>query len=169
LYAWTDRLVLVGTRPKGKRMRGATSLQITPITVAHSSMDALRTEASAEGFRLPDGLIRDWEAGANRFDQPDECLFGAWSEAELGGVGGLNRDPYVEGSRIGRIRHLYVRRSARQSGVGSALLQRLLNAASSTFYLVRVRTDTCEAAAFYLRHGFLRVADEFASHVKSLR
>jgi GNAT superfamily N-acetyltransferase len=55
------------------------------------------------------------------------------------------------------------------SGVGSALLQRLLNEASSTFYLVRVRTDTCEAAAFYLRHGFLPIADEFASHVKSLR
>jgi GNAT superfamily N-acetyltransferase len=142
---------------------------MAPIGVIHFSMDALRTEASGEGFQFLDRLIGDWETGANRFDQPGECLLGAWSEAELVGVAGLNRDPYIEGSRIGRIRHLYVRRSARRSGVGSALLQRLLNDASSTFDLVRVRTDTCEAAAFYLRHGFLPVADEFASHVKSLR
>lgn len=132
-------------------------------------MDALRMEAADEGFRLLDRLVRDWKAGANRFDQPGECLLGAWLEAELIGVGGLNRDPYVEGSGIGRIRHLYVRGSARGSGVGSALLQRLLNEASSTFYLVRVRTYTREAAAFYLRHGFLPIADEFASHVRSLR
>jgi len=139
------------------------------MAVGRISMDALRTEASDEGFRFLDRLIRDWEMGANRFDQSGECLLGAWSEAELVGVGGLNRDPYVEGSRIGRIRHLYVRGSARRSGVGSALLRRLLNQASVAFELVRVRTDTCEAAALYLRHGFLPVADEFASHAKKLR
>jgi GNAT superfamily N-acetyltransferase len=132
-------------------------------------MDALRTEASDEGFRFLDRLIRDWEVGANRFDQPGECLLAAWSEAKLVGVGVLNRDPYVEGSHIGRIRHLYVRRSARRSGVGSALLWGLLDKAGVAFDLVRVRTDTCEAAAFYLRQGFLPVTDEFTSHVKKLR
>jgi GNAT superfamily N-acetyltransferase len=150
-------------------MRRVTSLQIVPIAAVHYSIDALRTDASNEGFRFLDRLIRDWEAGTNRFNQPGECFLGALSETELVGVGGLNRDPYVEAGRIGRIRHLYVCRSARRSGVGSALLRWLLNEASVNFDLVRARTDHCEAAAFYLRHGFLPVADEFASHVKKLR
>jgi GNAT superfamily N-acetyltransferase len=149
-------------------MRKATSLQIAPIDAVHDDIDALRTNASEEGFRFLDRLIGDWETGANRFDRSGECLFGAWSEGVLVGAGGLNRDPYIEGDRIGRIRHLYVFRSARRSGIGSALLRQLLDKASVTFDLVRVRTDTSEAAAFYLSHGFLTVADEFASHVKKL-
>jgi hypothetical protein len=34
---------------------------------------------------------------------------------------------------------------------------------------VRLRTDTREAATFYLSHGFLPVTDAYASHAKVIR
>jgi hypothetical protein len=34
---------------------------------------------------------------------------------------------------------------------------------------VRLRADRREAAAFYLNHGFLPVADAYASHAKVIR
>jgi GNAT superfamily N-acetyltransferase len=146
-----------------------TSLRFEPVTALHPGMETLRAEAADEGFGFIERLMIDWESGSNRFDQPGECLLGVWSRSDLVALGGLNRDPYVEGSNTGRIRHLYVRRPARRSGVGSTLLQRLLDQASACFQVARLRTDTREAAAFYLRHGFLPVADHSASHAKILR
>jgi hypothetical protein len=40
----------------------------------------------------------------------------------------------------------------------------LLATARDGFEKVRLRTDTPEAAAFYIRHGFMTVDDETASH-----
>lgn len=147
----------------------AIALHIVPVTALQPEVDGLRTEAIGDGFRFMERLITDWESGSNRFDQPGECFLGAFSGADLVGVGGLNRDPYVRGGTTGRIRHLYVRRSTRGQGVGSALLRRLLDEANAAFDLVRLRTDRREAAAFYLSHGFLSVTDAYASHAKVIR
>lgn len=144
----------------------AIALHIVPVTALQPDVGELRAEAIGDGFQFMEKLITDWESGANRFDQPGECLLGAFSGADLIGVGGLNRDPYVRGRTTGRIRHLYVRRLTRGQGVGSALLRRLLDEANAAFDLVRLRTDTREAAAFYLSHGFLPVTDAYASHAK---
>jgi GNAT superfamily N-acetyltransferase len=146
----------------------AIALQIVPLKALPPQIIELRDEATNEGFRFIEKLITEWESGANRFDQPGECFLGAFTEADFIGVGGLNRDPYVGGGTTGRIRHLYVQRSARGQGVGSALLRRLLDQANAAFERVRLRTDTREAGAFYLSHGFLPVADETASHAKVL-
>lgn len=146
-----------------------TPLRFEPITALHPDMETLRAEAQDEAFGFIERLIVDWESGANRFDRPGECLLGAWSESHLVAVGGLNRDPYVAAGDTGRIRHLYVRVTARRFGVGSALLQRLLSEASICFQVVRLRTDTRQAAAFYLRRGFSPIADPSASHAKNLR
>jgi GNAT superfamily N-acetyltransferase len=129
-------------------------LHIVPLSAFQPDLDEIRAEAADDGFRFIEKLMTDWESGANRFDQPGECFLGAFSGADLVGMGGLNRDPYAKGETAGRIRHLYVRRAARGQGVGSALLRRLLDEASAAFDLVRPRTDTREAAAFYLSHGF---------------
>lgn len=81
---------------------------------------------------------------------------------------GLNRDPYVSGAGVARPRHLYVAQSMRRRGIASALLRRLLRDARGAFEIVRLRTDSDAAAAFYARHGFDAAPSEGASHVRAL-
>ena len=131
-------------------------------------MEQLRSEAIGHGHRFVDRLIEDWIAGSNRFERPGERFLGAFAKDELVGVCGLNRDPYVEQDTIGRLRHLYVLAPARRCGVGAALVHWLLDDARGVFDAVRLRT-TPEAAAFYLRLGFVPVEDKTASHVMMLR
>jgi GNAT superfamily N-acetyltransferase len=132
-----------------------------------SGIDALRAEAAAEGFRFMDTLVIEWRSGANRFARPGEALLGAFQAAELIAIGGLNRDPYPGQEGIGRLRHIYVRRSARRSGVGSALVHQLLRRGDGVFRSIRLRTETREAADFYIRLGFQAVQDESATHVRN--
>ena len=144
-------------------------LRIEPATALHPAIETLRVEAADEGFGFIERLILDWEAGTNRFNRLGERFLGAWLGPWLVAIGGLNHDPYVEGGNTARIRHLYVKKSERRCGVGSALLQRLLHEASDFFHIVRLRTDTPEAAAFYVRNGFLPITDHSATHAKFLR
>jgi GNAT superfamily N-acetyltransferase len=143
--------------------------RIAPITALHPGMEALRTESLLEGFNFVDRLVQDWADDTNRFAQPGERFLGAFLGEDLTGIGGLNRDPYVQGEEVGRLRHLYVARRARRRGVASALVQRLLAEAAESFSLIRLRTDTQAASAFYLHHGFTPVEDDTASHTKALR
>ena len=92
------------------------------------------------------------------------------------GVDELRTEAAGEGFRfmaeqdgIGRLRHLYVRNSERRSGIGSALVQQLLNHAEGVFHSVRLRTDTREAATFYVSLKFRPVRDKAATHAKSSR
>jgi GNAT superfamily N-acetyltransferase len=121
-----------------------------------------------EGFLFVDRLVRDWTSGSNRFDLGGEQFLYAFAGEILIGVCGLNRDPYLDQDGIGRLRHLYVRECARRRGVASALVRRMLDEAGNTFQVVRLRTATMEAAAFYLWHGFVPVWEETASHAKAL-
>lgn len=141
---------------------------LSPVSARELELTSLPLEASREGFRFVQRLIDDWRSGENRFDQPGEQLLGAFSGHELVAVCGLNRDPYVDGGGVARLRHLYVVRSMRRRGIASALLKRLLGDAKGVFEVVRLRTDNDAAAAFYMRHGFDAVAFEDASHVMSL-
>jgi GNAT superfamily N-acetyltransferase len=144
------------------------ALKIAPVTATLTDLDALRKEASDEGFRFIERLHQDWHADANRFDKAGECLLVAWSDASPVGIGGLNRDPYTASQTTGRLRHLYVRNSVRRNGVASALLKELLARARGAFSVVRLRTDTPEAASFYLSQGFRPVSDDSASHAMDL-
>jgi GNAT superfamily N-acetyltransferase len=142
---------------------------IVPLLDLPEGIETLRAEAAGEGFRFMDKLVAEWRSGMNRFAQSGEVFLGAFQAGDLVAVGGLNRDPYVDRSGIGRLRHLYVRKSARRSGVGTALAQRLLAHAEDVFDSVRLRTDTREAADFYVTLGFRPVQDQTASHVISVQ
>ncbi|WJV26842.1 MULTISPECIES: GNAT family N-acetyltransferase [Pseudomonas] len=142
-------------------------LAIRQISVLAPEILELEAEAVAEGFRFLTRLVADWKSGANRFDQPGECLLGAFRDGQLIAIGGLSYDPYT-GPGIGRLRRVYVARAARGQSVGKALVQQLLAYAAQRFRVVRLSTDTPEGAAFYLRCGFQPIEDDFATHVKSL-
>ncbi|MDX1389736.1 MAG: GNAT family N-acetyltransferase [Acidobacteriota bacterium] len=125
--------------------------------------EGLRTlirESRGEGFRFLARLTDDWRTGANRFDKPGEVLYVVADGAAVVAVGGLNIDPYRGDPRLGRLRHLYVLRSARRKGLGTMLVRRILAHASSvSFDTVRLRTDNPGAASFYEAMGFRRCPD----------
>ncbi|CAI9007270.1 N-acetyltransferase [Pseudomonas chlororaphis] len=153
---------------RGYRVARSTGeLAIRQISALAPEILELEAEAVAEGFRFLTRLVADWKSGANRFDQPGECLLGAFRDGQLIAIGGLSYDPYA-GPGIGRLRRVYVARAARGQSVGKALVQRLLAHAAQRFRVVRLSTDTPEGAAFYLRCGFQPIQDDFATHVKSL-
>jgi GNAT superfamily N-acetyltransferase len=125
----------------------------------------LLAEASRkEGFWMLVRLIDGWRDGRNRFKRRGEMLLGAWHGDMLVGVGGLNVDPYVEGRREGRVRHVYIAAAYRRRGVGRLLVGAIVDRARRHFPVLNVRAPA-EAFAFYEALGFKRVEnDEFVTH-----
>lgn len=143
-------------------------LTIAPLTTTTSALNELEREASCQGFKFVSRLVEDWRTGANRFDKAGErLLVASWAETVVG-MGGLNVDPYASSARTARLRHLYVAGDFRRRGIGEALVRALLEGAELHFDKVRLRTDTPEAACFYLRLGFAAVDDTNASHARML-
>jgi GNAT superfamily N-acetyltransferase len=122
------------------------------------ALAALVADSERAGWRFVRRLADEWAAGANRFDRPGEALFGAWTGVRLVGVCGLNVDPYAADPGVGRVRRLYVLAECRRLGVGRRLVQAVIEAARGRFGLLRLRTENPQAAAFYERLGFRRLA-----------
>jgi GNAT superfamily N-acetyltransferase len=141
------------------------AIRITPLTTLDAAIEPLLVEAEQQGFEFMRRLVEEWALGANRFDRQGERFLGAFGDGQLLGVGGLNRDPYANTDGVGRLRHLYVLASSRRLGVGSLLVSHILQDAQPSFRVVRLRTTTAEAAAFYLRLGFTTTDEKTASHV----
>ena len=146
------------------------TVTIAPLAaLAPNAIAPLLDASRAEGFRLVERLVDEYESGANRFDQVGAKLLGAFVQGQLVGVGGVNRDPYAHDARIGRLRHLYVLPEQRQRGVGRQLVAALVAQAAPHFALLRLRTNNPVAARFYERLGFAVVAgDEEATHTLDL-
>ncbi len=146
-----------------------TSLRIErSVDLPHAQIEALAAEARHEGFRFLHRLIADWDAGDNRFGEPGEAFFLAFSGSRLIGCCGLNRDPFLKDPRVGRLRRLYVCRDYRRHGVASRLTVASVAAGRGFFDRIRLRTDEAAASAFYLRRGFSPVRDPEATHERSL-
>jgi GNAT superfamily N-acetyltransferase len=140
-------------------------VEIRPMEALGDGIAPLVLEADREGYAFMQRLEQDWRSGANRFDRAGEALFGAFSGERLVGVGGLNRDPYVRTEGIGRLRHLYVAFHARRRGVGRLLVERIIAEARGSFAVLRLRTLSADAAAFYRRLGFIETDEDAATHV----
>jgi GNAT superfamily N-acetyltransferase len=139
-------------------------IQIEPATALGPDLDPLVAQVDAEGHLFMRRLCDRWASGENRFDRPGEILLTARRDGQLVGIGGLNRDPYAQADNIGRLRHVYVANATRRLGVGSLLVRRLLANATPHFAVVRLRTDSPHAAAFYVRLGFHPTDEEDATH-----
>jgi len=139
-------------------------IQIARLYSLPPGLEPLRAEAARQGFRFMDRLMSDWASGANTFSRPGECFLGACADGRLVAVGGLNVDPYLMRTDVGRIRHVYVLDGWRRTGIGRALIDRLVSEARGSFGEVRLRTATDSAAGFYIRCGFSPANDATASH-----
>ncbi len=115
-------------------------------------------ESEAEWFRFLTRMQEEWRSGTNRFSLPGEGLFEARQDGRLAGICGLNVDPFAGDITVGRLRRMYVSKNSRRSGVGTALVNAAMAHAKGKFRVVRLRTDSEDAAAFYVACGF-RVTD----------
>ena len=86
--------------------------------------EALRNEATVEGYRMLDRLATEWEAREIRFAQQGEALFAAYSDDRLVGIGGITLDLTLPGSL--RMRRFYVAKEFRRRGVARQLALSLL-------------------------------------------
>ncbi len=138
--------------------------EIKALTTLIEEIEPLAVEAEKEGHHFMRRLCEEWISGSNRFDHPGEVFLGVFASGQLVGVGGINRDPYANADRIGRLRHVYVLAATRGLGVGSILVERLVSEAAKTFDVIRLRTTSAKAATFYERLGFNKTCEEAASH-----
>jgi GNAT superfamily N-acetyltransferase len=125
-----------------------------------SGLEGLVALSLREQFPAIDRLQKDWAAGTNRFDRPGEAVFTARAGTRLVGICGLNRDPYLARSEVGRVRHLYVDPEFRRRGVARGLVTRVIEQARESFERLRLRTLGSDADLFYVALGFRRVASE---------
>jgi len=146
-------------------MRMIMTILIEPATIFSPDIDPLVAEADADGHLFMRRLRDEYASHTNRFDRPGELLLAARMDGRFAGICGLNIDPFAPVPGVGRLRRLYVARAARRFGVGSLLVRRLLAHAAPHFTHVRLRTDSADAAAFYMRLGFQPTAEEGATHI----
>ncbi|MES5939053.1 MULTISPECIES: GNAT family N-acetyltransferase [unclassified Bacillus cereus group] len=118
--------------------------------------DYLVQESKDEGFNFLIKLISEYENKINTFNKTGECLFGIFQGEKLIGIGGLNKDPYTENNKIGRLRRLYISKDYRRKGLGNLLLNRLLLHAEKYFKVVVLHTDTKQGDVFYNANGFVK-------------
>ena len=123
-------------------------------SLPRTALAPLVAESEREGFQFLRRLVDDYDAGRVRFDGPGETLLGAYRGSELIAVGGVTVDPYSADSAVGRIRHVYVRRSERRAGVGRHLLAALEAHARGHFRALVLRTDAAAATRFYVALGY---------------
>ncbi len=128
-------------------------------------ISGLLVESRIEGFRFLERLVADYQSGANRFDQPGECLFAVFADDDCVAIGGLNIDPSGAAS-VGRVRRLYVGAAHRKYGLGRALMVEIEAAAKDSFSELCLFTDTERASTFYETIGYQRVNESAVSHRK---
>lgn len=133
---------------------------ITPLSGPdESGFDALQADCGADGKRIATRFVENWQSGSNRLDRPGELLLGARLDGQLVGFCGRNIDPYANDPAAGRVRHLYVSTTCRRHGIGSALVNAVIDGAAHSFSHLNIRAPET-AFAFYEALGFLRVTDE---------
>lgn len=122
--------------------------------IQSGAINHLVEESLSQGFRFVARLIREYRSGLNCFDKSGEVLFTASVQGAVVGIGGLNRDPYFNNPKVGRLRHLYVQSVLRRRGVGRLLVTQLIHEANQHYQLLTLRTDTVAADEFYQKLGF---------------
>lgn len=118
------------------------------------AINHLLEESLSQGFRFVERLIREFHSGLNCFDKSGEVLLTASVQGIVVGICGLNRDPYFNDPKVGRLRHLYVQSVWRRRGVGRLLVTQIIHEANQHYQLLTLRTDTVAADEFYQQLGF---------------
>ncbi|WP_019415677.1 N-acetyltransferase [Paenisporosarcina sp. TG20] len=127
-------------------------------------------ESEEEGYRFLSRLVNDYEDGTNTFNKNGEALYGVWAEPDkLVAIGGINQNPFKDNMDEARLKRFYTLGDARRQGVGSQLLNELVNHAKDNFKRISCRTESAKADAFYRANGFEETHDfPHTTHVINL-
>src|ERR1700722_8018950 len=87
----------------------------------------------AEGFKMVQVLIDDWNNSTNTFSKPGEAFFIAEADGKVVGMGGRNIDPYLNDQNVARVRRLYVLPAFRRKSVGRMLMKSIMDVPPGTF------------------------------------
>jgi GNAT superfamily N-acetyltransferase len=119
-------------------------------------LEALRNEpeAFASTFEAESAQPVDWHA--NRLGNSN--MFGAFHGPELVGIGGLLLSEKPKEAHKGLLVAMYVRPGSRKTGVGSQLLEAIIEFARQRVELIQlgVVSDNKEALRLYGRFGFVQ-------------
>ena len=116
-------------------------------------------ESTIEGFHHLQRLVKDYDAGTNRFNKGGEALFIATNNGDIVGVCGLNQDPLAGNQEVGRVRRLYVLPDARCFGIGRLLMEAVIKEAKNYYRMLVLKTENPAADLFYQSIGFSVQAD----------
>jgi GNAT superfamily N-acetyltransferase len=136
---------------------------IAPFDWPPPGFEALVCDARTEGWTFLDRMAAEWADGRNQFNRPGESIRGALLDGSVIGIAGLNRDPYVQDTATGRLRHVYVGPNWRRLGIAERLVPSLL-AAPHGFRTICLRTANPEAARLYCALGFSPATETNATH-----
>ncbi len=128
-------------------------------------IEKLVNESELEGFRFVRRTLVEWNLGKNNFSKKGESFYGVFCGNECIAIGGLNIDPYVDNSDMGRVRHLYVSKNHRRKGVAKMILRKIIKDAEGNFEQVRLYTTYVHAAQLYESFGFRKSVGEHESHI----
>jgi GNAT superfamily N-acetyltransferase len=137
---------------------------VVVLTDLPRGFDALREEASREGYTHMDRLAADWRAGTNRFDAAGEVLLSAYMADTLAGIGGMNIDP-ADPTAL-RLRRFYVRMSSRRHGIARRLAETLMAKARQLTDHVVLNAESELATRFWEAMGFVPDHCDGHSHVR---
>jgi RimJ/RimL family protein N-acetyltransferase len=130
-----------------------------------SSLKELAEEATRAGDNFVQKTIEEWENGKNTFSKPGEKLWLISIENEIVAMGGLNRDPYIDNDKVGRVRHVYVSKKYRGQGLSKVLLKLIIDEAKKHFKILRLSTHNPIAASLYESFGFEKNDTYKATHI----
>lgn len=122
-------------------------------------------ESEQEGYRFVRRLVDHYESGENNFLAQGEALFSVRENGKLIGVGGVNIQPGGDPS-VGRLRHVYISRSARGAGVGKKLISVIETHSRQYFNKLVLFTDFENSVGFYEKLGYVPVSFPKVSHEK---
>ncbi len=114
----------------------------------------LLAESEASGYGFLRRVVDEWERNIQRFSGPGEALLIADLDGQWVGVCGLSVDPYLNQSRIGRIRNVYVLAEFRRLGIGRRLVEEAIAIAGGRFDRLRLRGEEAGPAMLYESLGF---------------
>ncbi len=137
-------------------------------------LDALPTEildlvveSEREGYRFVRRLVDEYRSGDNDFSAHGEALFSVLEDGKLIGVGGVNIQP-GDNPSVGRLRHVYISKSARGLGVGKKLISVIEDHSGQFFSKLVLFTNFESSIGFYNKLGYASVSLPKISHEKTI-
>ncbi|MCV2402393.1 GNAT family N-acetyltransferase [Marinomonas sp. C2222] len=140
-------------------------MDIQKIAQLPTDVMELVSESELEGYRLVRRLVDEYVSGENCFSSLGEALFSVRDNGKLVGIGGVNIQSGDDPS-VGRIRHVYISKSARGLGAGKKLISTIEAHSCNYFTSLVLFTSFEDAIKFYESLGYVAVSLPKISHRK---